>query len=95
MVKILLPNKNKTKQLRKMLYSGHERKILKEWTSHVGPHGAHLLYESLWTIIHNCQNVNRIMNRFLIFLYRVSYRIMYRKIHKHLIKFINIINIHI
>ena len=34
-----------------MLYSGHERKILKEWTPHVGPHGAHLLYESLWTII--------------------------------------------
>ena len=29
---------NKTKkQLRKMLYNGHERKILKEWTSHVGP----------------------------------------------------------
>ena len=40
------------------------------------------------TRTHSCQNVNRIVNRFLIFLYRVSYRIVYRKIHKHLIKFI-------
>ena len=28
------------------------------------------------------------MNRFLIFLYRVSYCVVYRKMHKHLIKFI-------
>ena len=40
---------------------------------------------------HSCQNVNRIVNRFLIF----SYRIVYRKIHKHLLKFIKFINIHI
>ena len=31
---------------------------------------------------HSCQNVNHIVNRFLIF------NIMYRKIHKHLIKFL-------
>ena len=37
---------------------------------------------------HSCQNMNRIVNRFLIFLYCVSYCIMYCKIHKHLIKFI-------
>ena len=37
---------------------------------------------------HSCQNMNRIANQFLIFLYHVSYRIVYRKIHKHLIKFI-------
>ena len=30
--------------------------------------------------------MNRIMNRFLIFSYCVSYRIMYHKIHKNLIK---------
>ena len=36
---------------------------------------------------HSCQNVNRIVNRFLIFWYRVSYRIVYRKVYKHLIKF--------
>ena len=35
---------------------------------------------------HSCQNVNR----FLIFLYCISYRIVYRKIHKYLIKFIKI-----
>ena len=32
--------------------------------------------------------MNRIVNRFFIFLYRVSYRIVYRKIYKNLIKFI-------
>ena len=32
--------------------------------------------------------MNHIVNRFLIFLYRVLYHIMYHKIHKHLIKFI-------
>ena len=41
---------------------------------------------------HSYQNVNCIVNQFLIFKYRVSYhiiyRIVYRKIHKHLIKFI-------
>ena len=37
---------------------------------------------------HSCQIVNRIGNRFFIFMYRVSYRIVYRKIHKHDIKFI-------
>ena len=37
----------------------------------------------------SCQNVNHIMNRFFIFfLYRISYHIVYCKIHKHLIKFI-------
>ena len=35
--------------------------------------------------MHSCQNVNR----FLIFLYRKSNRIVYRKIHKHLLKFTN------
>ena len=39
---------------------------------------------------HSCQNMNRIVNRFLIFSYRISYYIVYHKIHKHLIKFINI-----
>ena len=39
-------------------------------------------------INHSCQNVNCIMNRFLIFLYRILYRKVYYKIHKHLIKFI-------
>ena len=38
--------------------------------------------------IHSCQNVNRIVNQFLIFLYHISYCIVYRKIHNHLIKFI-------
>ena len=38
--------------------------------------------------MHSCQNVNRIVNRFLIFLHRISYRIVHHKIHKHLIKFI-------
>ena len=37
---------------------------------------------------HSCQIVNRIVNRFFIFMYHVSYRIVYRKIHKHYIKFI-------
>ena len=37
---------------------------------------------------HSCQNMNHNMNRFFIFLYRVSYHIMYPKLHKHLIKFI-------
>ena len=38
--------------------------------------------------IHSCQNVNHIVNQFLMFLYHVSYCIVYCKIHKHLIKFI-------
>ena len=38
--------------------------------------------------IHSCQNVNCIVNQFLIFLYRTSYCIVYHKIHKYLIKFI-------
>ena len=37
---------------------------------------------------HSYQNVNLIVNRFLIFSYRISYYIVYHKIHKHLIKFI-------
>ena len=37
---------------------------------------------------HSCQNMNCIANQFLIFSYRISYHIVYRKIHKHLIKFI-------
>ena len=46
---------------------------------------------------HSCQNINRIMNPFFfIFLYCVSYRIVYCKIHKHLIKFKKkIIDLHI
>ena len=35
---------------------------------------------------HSCQIVNRIVNQNLIFLYRISYRIVNCKIHKHLIK---------
>ena len=37
---------------------------------------------------HSCQNVNCIVNQFLIFPYRVLYCIVNRKIYKHLIKFI-------
>ena len=37
---------------------------------------------------HSCQIVNRIVNRFFIFMYHVSYRIVYYKIHKYYINFI-------
>ena len=39
---------------------------------------------------HSCQTVNFIVNRFFIFSYHELCHIVYRKIHKHLIKFIKI-----
>ena len=38
--------------------------------------------------MHSCQNVNRIVNQFFIFMYYVSYHIVYCKIHKCLINFL-------